>query len=458
LSSLDKAQLPPKIESTLEEVLPTQHKVQNFREKHALLLASLALQEEDPEAHRTILISFFDDVSNDGGEPLADQKATAALIGSHLRWLVRVSFAPVGSKFVQSVLDAVDEEGCSEGDASATWKEKSTCLDMMPGHELSLLLCTNKLLTCILSTVSQELGSIIGRHIRRISSKVAERLIKLLDQEQGDSLTRDHIAALLELSNFSSNGMDATASALFALIDADQSAGVEKKEVQDFFREFMICLIELSHVIVDVFHVALFLPMAHTALGSAISQLDGDNSGHVDIHEANAFLAQIMEGSGGGSKSEAAVNFFRGGHLREEEVSGILKMLNETQMLGMIVGLSIKEAGVTGLDQDDFEDLTVDMLENQIDLILSLIPTIVLNSPESQQNLPSWLSTIKDPLSSLKEEFRGHCTEQQDMLVSTYFEFLDSDGSGSLTSSEFCAALKILDPKIDFERKVRPQP
>ena len=38
-------------------------------------MAIAALDEEDMDKHREILLSFFDDLANDGEEPIADNKA-----------------------------------------------------------------------------------------------------------------------------------------------------------------------------------------------------------------------------------------------------------------------------------------------------------------------------------------------------------------------------------------------
>ena len=46
--------------------------VSELRARHAQLLTMAAVTESDCDKHREILVSFFDDLANDGEEPLAD--------------------------------------------------------------------------------------------------------------------------------------------------------------------------------------------------------------------------------------------------------------------------------------------------------------------------------------------------------------------------------------------------
>jgi len=47
----------------------------------------------------------------------------------------------------------------------------------------------------------------------------------------------------------------------------------------------MLCLVETLDVLIDVVHAAVILPISHTALGSAMQQLDHEGSGDVSIAE-----------------------------------------------------------------------------------------------------------------------------------------------------------------------------
>ena len=46
--------------------------VYGLRARHAQLLTMAAVRESDCDRHREILVSFFDDLADDGEEPLAD--------------------------------------------------------------------------------------------------------------------------------------------------------------------------------------------------------------------------------------------------------------------------------------------------------------------------------------------------------------------------------------------------
>ena len=80
-----------------------------------------------------------------------------------------------------------------------------------------------------------------------------------------------------------------------------------------------------------------------------------------------------------------------------------------------------------GLDQDDFEDMSSDMMANQLDLFITAIPS--LPSPE-REDVPA---NLKKPIAAAKEfceQVQEIATQNTEGLVDKYFRFLDSDSSG----------------------------
>lgn len=80
-----------------------------------------------------------------------------------------------------------------------------------------------------------------------------------------------------------------------------------------------------------------------------------------------------------------------------------------------------------GLDREDFEDMSADMMANQLDLFITTIPS--LPDPE-REGVPNGLKKPIRVSREFSEEVREAATQSTEGMVEKYFKFLDSDGSG----------------------------
>eukprot|EP00656_Telonema_subtile_P000637 TRINITY_DN10291_c0_g2_i2.p1 TRINITY_DN10291_c0_g2~~TRINITY_DN10291_c0_g2_i2.p1 ORF type:complete len:637 (-),score=195.53 TRINITY_DN10291_c0_g2_i2:152-2062(-) len=413
------------VEAALEELLPVQEEVSKLRTRHSVLLGVAAMAEQDGDKHRELLVGFFQDLANDGEEPIADAKALATLLETHLNWLATVDY---GSELKQVVETAVTlmtgQEDCKGADQM--WK-----------------------------TVQEEVSKQLGRS----SLQIAENIIKLLDPSKA-GVPRDAMEALLDLTHRPSSAEDRAelvSIAVFTLMDTDQSGECNKEETTEFIRAALLCGVELVRILLEVFKTAFVMPLLKKAVATGIEIVDADRSGEVSLPELKDFTQGLIAAD---SEDEEVPwrRIARGGHLDEDSRVQLKAVLDETQILGMIVTQGMQMAGSDGLDLDSFSDMSSNMMANQLDLLLTLIPSL---PPPDHPQVPDALHSVIAASKEFSTQVRDHSAENTEGIVEKYFKFLDRNGSevldraaGSVDQEEFECAIQLIDPKLETADKI----
>jgi len=239
------------------------------------------------------------------------------------------------------------------------------------------------------------------------------------------------------------------AKALFMLMDRDNSQTISQDEASSAAQQMLKCLGALVKVGFDALMKGMLTPVIEYICTALVEHLDADGSGDVSIAELSGFISTCVGEAEVPAITKELARFVKMG---QSKLSRNTRLdIQQLRAENKLYQAAIKEAtelaakeGVEGVTQEEFVSMSTDLTQQMIDITFKMLPPF----PESilSERLKCLRPKIQDTMTQTQLQLKEDGIVKQ--VSSVYFELIDSDGSGRMSTEEFAVAVKLTDPEV----------